>query len=114
MEEGFKMFFVYSFLGIVASIFIYSLIGLFRGLKPIEINTDGEALDDKIKMIESKPAEEGKPKGFWKRLWDNVEPYDAGMSLHERAMRKLDDDFTYGLLPSGITTMDRTGGYRMK
>ena len=113
MEEGFKMFFVYSFLGIAASILIYALVRLFRGLKPIEINTDGEALDDKIKMIESKPTEEGKPKGFWKRLWDNVEPYDP-----DYLFKKERDDFnsrmSLGLLPSGIATMDRTGGYRMK
>jgi hypothetical protein len=113
MEEGFKMFFVYSFLGIAASILIYALVRLFGGLKPIEINTDGEALNDKIKMIESKPAEEGKPRGFWRSLLDNVKPYDPRI-LHKRAMRKLDMDFACGLLNSNIRTMDRTGGHRMK
>ncbi len=141
MGISFKIF-LYGFLGMVASILIYNLVKLFRGLKPVEyqtekllpqqmeINTNGEVSDDKIKLIEKivtevkedklrqallkeiiegKSAEKEKPRGFWKRWWDNVEPYHPSKRSHfgvsSHFGMSLNDEFSLGLLPSNIHTM---------
>jgi|GEM_PF-5592610 len=127
MEDSSGLIFVYGIFFIVVLILSFKDMGPFIGLKPMrtspeEINAKDEVSDDKIKLIErivtevkddklkhdllrevikEKPTKEGKPEGFWKGLCDSE-----------------DDDFnrrmSLGLLHSGIRTMDRTGGYRMK
>jgi len=131
MGIGFGIF-LYGFLGMVASILIYNLVKLFRGLKPVgyqtekllpqemEINTNGEVSDDKIKLIEKivtevknenlrkallKEIDQGqkeKPKGFWKRLWDNVKPWDRDdlNDFWEKRHRENGDFYT--MLSAGI------------
>jgi len=100
MGIGFKIF-LYGFLGMVASILIYNLVRLFRShtgkLPPQQVETKTEA--------------EGKPKGFWRRFWDNVKPDeeilgpDGSWERHRDEERKrLSDDFGFGLLRSRIHT----------
>lgn len=137
MEIGFKIF-PYVFLIIVATILVYSLVKLFRGLKPVVchagnplpqelgINTNVEVSDDTIKLIEKvvtdvkddklrrallkeiiegKPAEEGKPRGLLKWLWDNSECDPFEKSFTER----MNDDLTCGY--SGDPRLDRACGF---
>ena len=106
MGIGFKIF-LYGFLGIVASILIYNLVRLFRGIKLVECHAENPL----PQLVESNTEVEEKPKGFWKRLWDNVEPNERVLNPHrfwkrhrEQAERRLSDDFSCGLLRSRIHT----------
>ena len=127
MGIGFKIF-LYGFLGIVASILIYNLVRLFRSIKPVEcraekllsqqVETDtvdsgliekisAEVKEENLRKALLKeidqPGKE-KPKGFWKRLWDNVEPYQTHSRLGKlnRFGDETDDMFILGVLTSSI------------
>ena len=104
MGIGFKIF-LYGFLGIVASILIYNLVRLCR-------SHAGKLLPH---QVDTKIEVEEKPKGFWKRLWDNVEPNEKVLNPRrfwkrhrEQAERRLSDDFGFGLLRSGIHSRARS------
>jgi len=128
MGLGFKIF-LYGFLGMVASILIYNLVRLFRSIKPVEChagkllsqqvekNTADSGLIEKISAevreenLRKAPLKEidqpgkEKPKRLWKGLWESEE----SLKLHrfwERHRReeekRLNDDFSCGLTPSGI------------
>jgi len=106
MGIGFKIF-LYGFLGMVASILIYNLVRLFRSIKPVECRAE-KLLSQ---QVETKTEIEEKPKGFWRRFWDNVEPDEEILSpdgFWERhwgeERKRLSDDFAFGLLRSRIHT----------
>jgi hypothetical protein len=106
MGIGFKIF-LYGFLGIVASILIYNLVRLFTIINPVECHAE------KLLplQVETKTEVEEKSKGFWRRLWDNVEPNEKVLNSYRfwkrhrgEEERRLSDDFSCGLLRSRIHT----------
>ncbi len=136
MGIGFKIF-LYGFLGMVASILIYNLVKLFRGLKLVECHAEKllpQQVETKtgdsglIKKISAEVKNENlrkpllkeidqpgkeKPKGFWKRLVDNMKAYrDEDDDFLERDHHR--DDFhrmlRTGIIPSGIYTHENFKG----
>jgi hypothetical protein len=115
MGIGFKIF-LYGFLGMVASILIYNLVRLFRSINPVECRAE-KLLPH---HVDTKTEVEEKPKGFWKRFRDNVEPDEEILSpdgFWERhwneESKRLSDDFSCGLARSNIhshTRFAREGG----
>jgi len=50
-------------------------------------------------------------KGFWRKLWDNAEPYDSHefWERHRDEIDKENDDFSCGLLPSDQNFKEHKG-----
>ncbi len=60
--------------------------------------------------MEENTAVEKKPKGFWRRLWDHVEPYyPTKKSYFKEGMRKLNNDISCGLVPSDQNFKEHKG-----
>ncbi|MEW6376504.1 MAG: hypothetical protein AB1502_12040 [Thermodesulfobacteriota bacterium] len=57
---------------------------------------------------------EKKPKGFWRRLWGNVEPYKPHGRFKEldrldEERKRLSDDISCGLVPSDQNFKEHKG-----
>ena len=87
MGIGFKIF-LYGFLGMVASILIYNLVRLFRGIKRVERRAEKPL----PQLVESNTEVEEKPKGFWRRFWDNVEPNEKVLNPRRFWKRHGEED----------------------
>lgn len=81
--------------------FMCTILRLSRNFIPAVFRAE-YPLQQAMEVIEE-PAKEGEPKGFWKRLWDNVEPYYPGTdSLFERENRRFNEYLLMGVIPSSI------------